>query len=195
MKKMPIYARILIPTLVIFLLLPPIVYGVFGVAAQKQALREAEAELTALQEQSMGLADIYLRESTANDAKSIRRFLRGISQIVRTESGNARLLLFAEGNSLIYPYMEEERADVSSLVDVIEQKIGSAADGSFFRVSSGETDYLISAMTSPVSTKRLTAVVAYCPVSGIGAWVREAGRTVFLLSAATALLQIGRAHV
>jgi len=190
MKKMPIYARILIPVLIAFLLLPPIVYGVFRMAAQRQARREAEEELSALQEQVMDLADVYLQESTANDPEQVRRFLRGISQLIRNESGNARLLLFAEENSLIYPYMEEERAEVSSLADMIGQKVNDTNDSSFFLVSSRETDYLISSTPSPVSTRRLTTIVTYCPVSGIGAWIMDAGRTVFLLSAAMALLLI-----
>ena len=188
MKKMPIYARILIPALISFLLLPPIVYGVFRMAAQRQAQREAEEELTALQEQAMDLADVYLQESTVNDPEQVRRFLRGISQLIRNESGNARLLLFAEENSLIYPYMDEERAEVSSLAEAIVQRIIGPDTGSFGRCASDGKDYLISVTPSPISTKRLTYIVTYCPVSDIGAWIREAGKTVFLLSAAMAVL-------
>lgn len=193
MKRTSIFARILLPALIIFLLLPPVVYGVFQAAAQRQAKRDAEEELAAFQEQAMKLADTYLQEDMANDAEQTRRFLRGISRLVRNENGNARLLLFAEGYSLIYPYLEEEREAVSPLADQIAQRLavqGDAKQLSVFYSTNADREYLVSARPSPVITKRLTYIVTCCPVSGIGTWIDEAGKTVLLISVSIAVLLI-----
>ncbi|MBQ9008639.1 MAG: HAMP domain-containing histidine kinase [Clostridia bacterium] len=193
MRKTSIYVRILLPALIIFLLLPPVVYGVFLVTARRQAEQDAETELTAFQEQAMELANDYLKADMANDPEQTRRFLQGISRLVRGENGNARLLLFADGHSLIYPYLEEEREAVSPLADRVARELsaqGNLMDAFVFRATAGDNEYLISARPSPVLTKRLTHIITYCPVSGIGAWIGEAGKTVFLISMAIAVLLV-----
>ena len=186
MKKTTIFTRIMIPVLIACLLLPPAVYAVFKKTATQQAWRDAEAALSALSAQVNELADEYLSSQNTKDPEHLRRFLRAVSEKGRHINGNARILLFASGSSLIYPYEPEEQAHISTLTDEVVAII-SREDAQQQRqplqIKAGEMACLIHIEPAPIVSDRLTWIVTYCPISSIGAWIAQAGRTVFLLTA------------
>ena len=193
MKKMTIFARILLPAMLVFLLIPPVVYGVFRIAAERQARKEAENDLALLQKQTMELADQYLGSGDVRDPELVRRFLRAVSQQRRQIAGNARLMMFASEDSLIYPYEPEEKAEISSLTVAVLQRMNSQANfyaGESLQIEADGSWFLVQINNPPVSSRRLASIVTFCPISAIGEWIDDAGKTVLLLSAAIALLMM-----
>lgn len=193
MKKMSVFFRILLPGLAAFLLLPPLFYGIFQKTAKEQAMKYAEHELLSLQIQTQSLMDEYLGEGTVRDGEQIHKFLRAVSQRSRQSRGNARLLLFADGGSLIYPYVAEEKEAVSSLAETVRSYLSQYSDpenGDFSRITADGTDYLICIWASPVVSRRLQYIIVYSPVSQIGTWVGQAGQIVLLLSLALASILV-----
>ena len=185
MKKTTIFARIMIPVLIACMLLPPAVYGIFKRTATQQAWRDAEAELSTLSMQVNNLADDFLNNQNTRDPEQLRRFLRAVSQQGKHTNGNARVLLFASGSSLIYPYDSEEQARVSSLTDEVIAFItqyDAQQQRQPLQIEADGIAYLIHIEPAPIVSARLTWIVTYCPIASIGAWIAQAGQTVFLLT-------------
>lgn len=186
MKKTTIFTRIMIPVLIACLLLPPAVYGIFKKTATQQAWQDAETELSALSVQTNDLADEYLNNQNTKDPEQLRRFLRAVSQQGRHTNGSARILLFASGSSLIYPYEIEEQTRVSPLADEVNAFISrNKVDQQRqpLQIEADGTAYLIHIEPAPIVSDRLTWIVTYCPIASIGTWIAQAGQTVLLLTA------------
>ena len=186
MKKTTIFTRIMIPVLIACLLLPPAVYGIFKKTATQQAWQDAETELSALSAQTNDLADEYLNNQNTKDPEQLRRFLRVVSQQGRHTNGSARILLFASGSSLIYPYEIEEQTRVSPLADEViafisRNKVDQQRQP--LQIEADGTAYLIHIEPAPIVSDRLTWIVTYCPIASIGTWIAQAGQTVLLLTA------------
>ena len=186
MKKTTIFTRIMIPVLIACLLLPPAVYGIFKKTATQQAWQDAETELSALSAQTNDLADEYLNNQNTKDPEQLRRFLRAVSQQGRHTNGSARILLFASGSSLIYPYEIEEQTRVSPLADEViafisRNKVDQQRQP--LQIEADGTAYLIHIEPAPIVSDRLTWIVTYCPIASIGTWIAQAGQTVLLLTA------------
>ena len=187
MKKASIFLWFLLPLLICVLLLPPISYTVFRSRAEKQAYALAEQDLHALQDEVARLAQEMLPESVDPKGSRIQPFLRSVSSAISRAGGSARLLLYADESRLIYP-AAEDAADVLALSSLVAESLGQNGNGSTFSVRVDEEAYLVHISPSPVRTKRLTYLVAYCPIASIGPWVADAGRTVLLLSLALSLI-------
>ena len=187
MKRMSLFLWLLLPMLIAVLLLPLVSFRVFRTEAEKQARTQAKNDLIALQTEVASLATETLPETVSPKGNRIQPFLRSVSSVISKTGGSARILLYAEGNRLIYP-AEEDAIDVKTLSQVVADHLdGSEAETVLEIESEGET-YLICVSPSPVQTKRLTYLVTYCPVAVIGTWVSTAGRTVLLLSAGVSVL-------
>ena len=181
MKRSYLLLWLLLPILLAALILPPISYYVFRASATRQAYAQAQTDLEALQTNVSALASEMLPETTSSDGNRIQPFLRSASQTISETNGNARLLLYADENVLIYP-REEDRAGTEAIDRAVVQLLGQTQNDTILKLKAEDGTYFISISASPVKTKRLTYLVTYCPISGIGTWVDDAGRIVLLLS-------------
>lgn len=187
MKRMSIFLWLLLPMLIAVLLLPPISFYVFRSEAEKQARTQAENDLIALQTEVASLAAETLPETVTPKGNRIQPFLRSVSSVISQTGGSARLLMYADGNHLIYP-TEGEATDVETLSGVVAGLLDHSETETVLEIECEAETYLIYVSPSPVETKRLTYLVTYCPVAMIGTWVSTAGRTVLLLSVGVSVL-------
>lgn len=181
MKKTSIFVWFLLPMLMCVLLLPPLSLYVFRSRAEDQARAAAEKDLAALQQEISQLAADMLPVSVSPRDTRIQPFLRSVSAVISRTGGSARLLLFADGDRLIYP-AEAEASEAEGLAAVVTGMLGSSPQDTVLSVGSDGETYLLYISPCPVQTKRLTWLVTYCPVASIGTWVDSAGKTVLLLS-------------
>ena len=180
MKKVPIFLWFLLPMLACVLLLPPLSLYVFRTRAEDQALVTAEKDLRALQQEIAQLAAETLPVTSPRETR-MQPFLRSVSGIISRTGGSARLLLYAEGERLIYP-METDAAEAEGLAAAVAGMLGNTSQDTVIRTEVDEEAYLVYISPSPIQTKRLTWLVTYCPIASIGTWATSAGRTVLLLS-------------
>ena len=181
MRRSSILIWLLLPILLAALILSPLSYFVFRARATRQANTQAEADLKTLQTKVSALAAEMLPETTSPKGNRVQPFLRSVGQVVSETNGNARLLLYADEKALIYP-REEDCAGTEAIDSAVIPLLGQAQNDTILQVEAEEGSYLICIFPSPVKTKRLTYLVTYCPIAGVGTWVDEAGRTVLLLS-------------
>ena len=86
MKRRSLFARILIPTLVILAVLPPVACLIFRRAAEQYAYAEAEKDLRALQESVLPLMEQRFEDNrTSGMQERVRGFLKSVSGTVRRQ--------------------------------------------------------------------------------------------------------------
>lgn len=183
MRKMPLYLRILIPALAVLILLPPASYLIFRAAAEKQATAKARADLAELCDRAdAALGQLTQTAGDTPDAQQTAQYLRSISYISRSASGEAGLLVFAGEGQAVYPYEEQTRAELAALIEAARE-----ADEACTEIEAGGERYLVTIGTVSRSP-RLGRIVAYCPVASVGEWIDGAGRAVLWISLAFAML-------
>ncbi len=127
----------------------------------------------------------------------VREFLRKAGRIARSSSGRARLIILGPELKLIYPYDEEEQADISSLYSDISGYVAENADSintesadDTVTVASGGQDYLVSISEIPMQSVEIKYVAAYCPTEQMDIWVNKASMIVLAISSALAALAL-----
>lgn len=189
MRTQKIFSRLLVPTMVALLLLPPLSCLIFQQAAKRYAYNEATQELKTLQERIVPIMEHSFSGGGEDDA--IKSFLGKAGPLASQMGGNARLLILAGQMQVIYPRDEQLRAAVTPLAEEFTKYIqnGSAHENDTvtFMASDGET-YLVNIYETPVQSQRLRYVITYCPASRIGGWVTEAAVLVLAIASVFVVL-------
>lgn len=193
MKTHKIFNRLLLPTMVALLLLPPLSCFIFHQTAKQYAYHEAIQELQIMQERIAPIVEqsfISENNGTRDDRTfdPVKNFLGKAGPLASQMGGNARLLVLAGHMQVIYPRDEQLRTMVIPLAEELAAYIqnGDPVQDSVvtFEARDGET-YLISIYESPVRSDRLRYIITYCPTSQIGIWIEQA--TILVLTIASLL--------
>lgn len=217
MKKRKLFIRLLIPTLITLLLLPPLTCLVFFQSAKKYAYNEAIQNLDAFQQDVLPLiescfsdrsnTDLDTNNSdttsqsydtsysrTANLSVNEKKFLYQVSPLAARMSGSAQAIILGSEMNVIYPRDEQSRIEIIPLAKEFVKYIQSAnvtigSDTVQFMASDGE-NYLINIYRVPDDSVRIKYIIAYCPTYQISTWVYKASRMVFDISALFVLMII-----
>ena len=183
MRTQKIFSRLLVPTMVALLLLPPLSCLIFHQTAKQYAYRDAEQELQTLQERIAPIMEYSFSLEDGSDP--VKAFLGKAGPLASQMGGNARLMILAEQMQVIYPRDEQLRKAVTPLAEEFKQYIrdGGSLWGNTdtFEASDGET-YLVNIYEVPIQSQRLKYVIAYCPASQVVGWVREASVLVLAIA-------------
>lgn len=196
MKQNKIFGRIIVPVLIMLIFLPYISCIVFYQAAKSYAYNEAENNLEILLEKILPIMensflDKDYSEAVGNEDK-VKFFLSKVGYIASQIGGNARLMILASKMQVIYPRDEQLRADVALLAAEFSEYIQSSEEtfqnkAVKFEVNDGEI-YLIKIFKVPVDSVRVKYLIAYCPASQIGLWIKDAVLLVLIISSIFAIL-------
>lgn len=191
MRTQKIFSRLLVPTMVALLLLPPLSCLIFYQAAKRYAYDEAVQELKTLQERIVPIMEQCFSEGSKgtwgdDTSDPVKFFLGKTGPLASQIGGNARLLILAEQMQVIYPRDDQLRMAVTPLAEEFTTYIQNndipQSDTTAIKANDGET-YLVNIYEAPLKSQRLRYVITYCPSSRIGGWVTEA--TVLVLAIAS----------
>lgn len=189
MRTQKIFNRLLVPTMVALLLLPPLSCLIFQQAAKRYAYNEAVQELQTLQERIVPIMEHSFSGGGEDDP--IKAFLGKAGPLASQMGGSARLMILAGQMQVIYPRDEQLRTAVTPLAEEFTKYIQNGGipetGASTFAASDGET-YLVSIYEAPTQSQRLQYIITYCPTSRIGGWVTEAAVLVLAIASVFAAL-------
>lgn len=189
MRTQKIFSRLLVPTMVALLLLPPLSCLIFHQAAKRYAYNEAVRELQTLQERIIPIMEHSFSGGGEDDP--IKSFLGKAGPLASQMGGNARLMILAGQMQVIYPRDEQLRQAVTPLAEEFRQYIQDngtlGEDADTLTASDGET-YLVNIYEAPVHSQRLRYIITYCPASRIGGWVTEAAVLVLAIASVFVVL-------
>lgn len=183
MRTQKIFSRLLVPTIVTLLLLPPLSCLIFQQAAKRYAYNEAVRELQTLQKRIVPIMEDSFSGSGEDDP--LRTFVGRAGPLAAQIGGSARLLILAGQMQVIYPRDEQLRMAVEPLAEEFRQYIQDngalGEDTNTLTASDGET-YLVNIYEAPIQSQRLRYIITYCPASHIGSWVTEAAVLVLAIA-------------
>lgn len=185
MKRHKLMTRLLVPLMIVLLLFPPLSCLIFSRTARQYAVSSALQDLDTLQKRLYPLLADGLSDDPDGRGQSAD-FLSRIGPLMANTNGNARLLILGPRLQVIYPRDEQVREAVLPLAGELARLIRGGADTSSFDFG-GET-YLAQVYEAPAEMAQLGYIVAYCPMSRIGEWVKSASVQVMVISAALAAL-------
>lgn len=189
MRTQKIFSRLLIPTMVALLLLPPLSCLIFQQAAKRYAYNEAVQELKSLQERIVPIMEHSFSGGGEDDP--IKTFLGKAGPLASQMGGSARLMILAGQMQVIYPRDEQLRQAVTPLAEEFRQYIQDNGtlreDADTLTASDGET-YLVNIYEAPIQSQRLRYIITYCPTSRIGGWVTEAAVLVLAIASVFVVL-------
>lgn len=189
MRTQKIFSRLLVPTMVALLLLPPLSCLIFQQAAKRYAYHEAVQELKSLQERIVPIMEHSFSGGSEDDP--IKTFLGKAGPLASQMGGNARLMILAGQMQVIYPRDEQLRQAVTPLAEEFRQYIQDngtlGKDADTLTASDGET-YLVNIYEAPVQSQRLRYIITYCLTSRIGGWVTEAAVLVLAIASVFVVL-------
>lgn len=195
MKKQTIFFRILLPTMIALLLLPPLSCLIFRQAAEKYAYMEAVHDLELLQQNVLPLMQNNFSDGSdrhSNTSDSVKDFLFQIGSFMRKTNGNAKLMIFESRMRIVYPRDQQERNMLTPLAldfaKYIQENEASLEDSATELKSSDGQSYLINIYEVPMKLPQVKYVVAYRAVSEIGSWVWDASILVLIISSVFVLL-------
>ncbi|MDD3336799.1 MAG: HAMP domain-containing sensor histidine kinase [Eubacteriales bacterium] len=197
MKKATLFTRLMVPTLIALLLLPPLFSVIFQRSAERYAYSEAAENLTSLQESILPLmyATFDEAEQAMPSQARIRSFLRSLSPVIRKTEGTAKLLLLESQMKLIYPYDEQERVEMEPFVALCKEHLSSLSSDALdqpaeIQDEKGES-FLVQYYRVPTESAQIRYLITYCSISQIHAWVDDATKLVALIAVCFALLITG----
>lgn len=159
MRTQKIFSRLLVPTMVALLLLPPLSCLIFRQAAKRYAYDEAVRELQTLQERIMPILEDSF---TGGEDDPVRTFVGKAGPLAAQIGGNARLMIMAGQMQIIYPRDEQLRASVEPLAAEFRQYIQEndtlGGDADTLTANDGET-YLVNIYEAPVQSQRLRYII------------------------------------
>ncbi len=185
MKRHKLMTRLLVPIMIVLFLFPPLSCLIFSRTAQQYARDSALEDLEMLQQRLRPL----ILDSFSNDdgaQEQVAAFLSQIGPLMANTNGNARLIILGSRLQTLYPRDEQMQKAVMPLAGELARRIGSAADTSVFDFE-GET-YFAEVYKAPADISQIRYIIAYCPASQIGTWVRSASIQVMAISAFLAAL-------
>ena len=191
MRTQKIFSRLLIPTMVALLLLPPLSCLIFHQTAKQYAYNEAVQELKTIQDRIVPIMEhSFMSEINGtrkdNTLDPVKTFLEKAGPLASQMGGNAKLIVLAGQMQVIYPRDERLRTTIMPLAEDLAKHIQNgdlANDGTVaFEASDGET-YLVNIYEAPMQSERLRYIITYCPSSQIGNWVRMS--TILVLAIAS----------
>lgn len=189
MRTQKIFNRLLVPTMVALLLLPPLSCLIFHQAAKRYAYNEAVRELQTLQERIVPIMEHSFSGGGEDDP--IKSFLGKAGPLASQMGGSARLMILAGQMQVIYPRDEQLRQAVTPLAEEFRQYIQDngtlGEDADTLTASDGEI-YLVNIYEAPVQSQRLRYIITYCPTSRIGGWVTEAAVLVLAIASVFVVL-------
>lgn len=189
MRTQKIFSRLLIPTMVALLLLPPLSCLIFQQAAKRYAYNEAVQELKSLQERIVPIMEHSFSGGGEDDP--IKTFLGKAGPLASQMGGSARLMILVGQMQVIYPRDEQLRQAVTPLAEEFRQYIQDNGtlreDADTLTASDGET-YLVNIYEAPIQSQRLRYIITYCPTSRIGGWVTEAAVLVLAIASVFVVL-------
>lgn len=195
MKKQRLINRILIPTMIALLVLPPLSCLVFWHGAQKYAQEEAVRELETLNSNIVPLLETHFRNTGEMEKEEfyeqVRKVLFQVGQMAHYTSGNAEIMILGSHLQMIYPRDEQQRKNTLALSQLFSENLPSSdamqkEDAVRLKDSNGET-YLVKFYEIPDDSDRIKYLITYCSVSKNSAWVRPAGLLVLAVSCAFVL--------
>ncbi len=200
MKKQKLFGRLLIPTMIALILLPPLSCLIFSGTAKQYAYHEARKDLATLQQNILPLmkSDFLTSDETGlsgtGSSDEVRSFLGKVGPLVARMGGDARLMILESRMHVIYPRDEAERAAVTALAGefaaFIQSESPAAGSGTVeFQASNGET-YLVNIFEVPTRSVQIQYLIAYCSTSQIGGWVKNASILVLAISSLFVLVTI-----
>ena len=217
MKKQKLFTRILIPTLLTLLLLPPLTCIIFYQSARQYAYREAVENLANFQQSIFPLMERitrevsetdedpntndtagiefyyrYIKPTNLSDAEKI--FLYRVSPLVSRMDGYAEAMILSSKMTVIYPRDQQSQDAVAPLASEFASYIQSRgvpadADAVQFQTNDGE-DYLISIYKIPNESMHIKYIISYCPMFRVGSWVQSASMMVLLISSVFVIVVI-----
>lgn len=189
MRTQKIFSRLLVPTMVALLLLPPLSCLIFQQAAKRYAYNEAVQELKTLQERIVPIMEHSF--SSGGEDDPIKTFLGKAGPLASQMGGSVRLMILAGQMQVIYPRDEQLRQAVTPLAEEFRQYIQDngtlGGNANTLTASDGET-YLVNIYEAPVQSQRLRYIITYCPASRIGGWVTEAAVLVLTIASVFVVL-------
>ena len=189
MRTQRIFSRLLVPTMVALLLLPPLSCLIFHQAAKRYAYNKAVRELQTLQERIVPIMEHSF--SAGGEDDPIKTFLGKAGPLASQMGGSARLMILAGQMQVVYPRDEQLRQAVAPLAEEFRQYIRDdgtlGGDADPLTASDGET-YLVNIYEAPVQSRRLRYIITYCPTSRIGGWVTEAAVLVLAIASVFVIL-------
>ena len=193
MKKQGLLSRLLLPTIIVLLLLPPLSCLVFSHAARQYAYVEAAKDLENLQQHILPLMKSSF-DTHDISAEPVRTFLSQVGPLVRRMGGDAQLMILGGKLQVIYPHEEQEKEAITPLAEEFIQYIqtvGLPTPGKAVALQSatGES-YLVNIYEIPTKSVQLQYLITYCSTSQISSWVRSASILVLLISSIFVLLII-----
>ena len=196
MKKQRIFTRILIPTMMILFLVPPVSCGIFHQTAKKYAYEEAEKELDTLQKNLLPAIKACMQDETVGlPRERVGKFVREAATVIRRMNTDATFFVYTEEKKLVYPYGESEKAEVKDLSDQAVGYLGELTDETKLLVTTLKRDeggeYLAKLYLVPVNSRAFHYMVTYCPTDRIQTWVNRASWMVFATSGGISLILAG----
>lgn len=196
--KQSLLSRILLPTMIVLLILPPLSCYIFQQAADRYASAEASDDLHSLQQNILPLIRRNFEnqgyESNVDTSQQVLTFLSQVAPIVHRMGGNAQLMIFGSRMQLVYPHDDQDREMVASLAKEFAQYIQTTnipKNNPVIAFESFNGDkYLVKFYEIPTQSMQLKYIVTYCSTSQISAWVNQASFMVLIISSVFALLAI-----
>ncbi|MBQ7624577.1 MAG: HAMP domain-containing histidine kinase [Clostridia bacterium] len=190
--KTSVFTRIFIPILILLIILIPLSALVFQNAARKAAFDRAEKDFETLQADLDRLISEYFPEGRdAPDKERTNRFLREVSRAQSRVRGDARALIFASEDQLVFPADGQEDPALLTLAEaVLALSREEGAAGECRTVKAGGEDILVRAVLPPAQSRRVALIAVYCPVESIVYGVRSAVIQMTALISALAVVII-----
>ncbi len=196
MKKQRIFTRILIPTMIMLLLVPPVSCWIFHQAAKKYAYGEAEQELDTLQKNLLPIIEKSMHDEMMDSPrKRVASFVREGAALIRQMNTDAAFFVYTEEKKLVYPYEESEKERVKELSEQAVNCLWKLTDENKLLTTTlhknGQEEYLAKLYLVPVNSRAFHYMVTYCPTDRIDAWINRASWMVFATSGGICLVLAG----
>jgi len=189
LKKTTIFHKIFLPIWIILLLLPILSCLIFFTAAKYAAYQTAKHDLKSMQEKLVPLIEesfsaIQNKKST-EERDPIKTFQKRITHLISQTGGYAKVAILAgQDLQIIYPRDEEIQEEIAPLLDSVLQSLSKnetdILNGTSALRATDEKDYFVNVYKVSLQTNNLRYIIAYCPISDIGAWISQAN-TLFLI--------------
>jgi signal transduction histidine kinase len=195
MKKQRLFTRLLFPSLIFLLLLPPLSCLIFQHEAKDYAFEEATRELDSIQKTLLPLIEDSFqtsqKENNTQSSSNTHNFLLNVGQISHHLNGNTKILVLGTRMQVIYP-REEETEELSALAKEFAQELKNAdLSRQYFTMtlnSENGEQYLAKTYIIPAQSAQLKYLITYCPTSQILSWIQHATFLVLIISSVFVLV-------
>ena len=192
-KKRSILHTLILPYMLVILLFPIAVCSIFYYTASRNAMNEAKSELTELKDTVIPLMnEAFTEDNDLIPRERVGSFVRTVSPVISRNSGDGKIILFADEFKVVYPRDDTDKQLVAPISQMCEEYIRQNGNDVLDKVSeltdSDDKRYLVQIYKVPIDSRQIRYLVAYCPVSLIGDWVKSASIRVLFISAVVAVV-------